>query len=71
MLPSVPKIQTCNLFKPYIAFKNLLANLKKINAALNVLVDMEINSRLLYPLMKNRILKKNICFHFSWGRYLA
>lgn len=40
-------------------FKNLLANLKKKKyVALNVLVDMKINSRVLYPLMKNRILKK-------------
>lgn len=43
MLPTLPEIQICNHFKSYVVFKNLLANLKKKNVALNVLVDMKIN----------------------------
>lgn len=66
MLPTIPEIQTYNLFKSYIVFKNLFANLKKINVALNVLVDMKINSRPFYPLMRNRILMKNM-FPFQLG----
>lgn len=29
MLSTVPELQTCNLFKSYTVYKNLLANLKK------------------------------------------